>query len=268
MRFDGRFLHGAPSSRRVDRDAVATTAAAADRTEASGGSRGNQEHGVVKGAAAVGVESRVTFLCNIWLHHRPVCARPCPVATVAKMSKLLAFDNSARRLALSITSAGAAAEPQSSQLAASLAVASLLQPDPHQVVTVTYEEDNIPNSTHLVEPEHVAAGCERRRLCTGVDASAENVSLETFATNDVGQNDPHVFECLMPSLASCKAGLAAGYDNFALADRSVWAREHSWLRPGVLEQADSATAGTGTGTGTGARNAESIRGASKRPRRQ
>ena len=61
MRFDGRMLHAAPSSRRT--------------TGQEREGRGDDE-------------TRITFLCNVWLNHRPVCSRPAPSGVVEKMSQL------------------------------------------------------------------------------------------------------------------------------------------------------------------------------------
>lgn len=223
MRFDGRFLHGAPSSRRIDREA-APAVTTCTRTAATGAPDDDADDEEEVDA------TRYTFLVNIWLNHRPVCSRTCPEATVERMSKLLELDASTGRCY------------QTSPELLPTAAAPLLEPDALQPDLIIVDERPEQDSS----VGFVSSVCQN-----GTDRDDNTCGPERFATNDVGTNDPHVFECMMPTLGFCEEGLAQGMDNFAVADRSAGAEASSWLKKKEAAVAANTTEG---------------RGGSKRPR--
>lgn len=176
MRFDGRYLHAAPASRRVDRKAVST---------------------------------RYTFLCNIWLNHRPICSRPCPSSIVQKMSKLLHFSAESRQLV--------AGRREKSDV--EVTSEPLLQADSTlPAVAVVEERLESRASCCLRATSHGANRCDG---CGGRSSKDPCCAEEVYETNDVGQTNPHVLRLALPSLEFCR-----GEDNVAVVDsrrgRGAW----------------------------------------------
>ena len=180
MRFDGRYLHGAPASRRVDRQAVST---------------------------------RYTFLCNIWLNHRPICSRPCPQAIVDKMSHLLKF------------------APESRQLVAEHGTSGkhLLHSDGLPPAIAVVHNDDLESSVGCcLDAAICGANC-----CDGCSSHSDKqpcCTEEVHETNDVGQAKPHVLRLALPSLGFCTAA-----DNVAVIDKRH--ARGAWLLPGSVASA-------------------------------
>jgi hypothetical protein len=178
MRFDGRYLHAAPASRRVARDAVST---------------------------------RYTFLCNIWLNHRPICSRPCPEGVIEKMSKLLRFSADSRQLVSS-------AETSDVKLPSE----PLLQTDSNTLAVAVVEEGL--NSRAGCCLRVASRGANRCGGCVGRSSKDPCCTEELHETNDVGQKNPHVLRVPLPSLAFCE-----DEDNVAVVDTRR--DQEAWLLP-------------------------------------
>eukprot|EP01044_Picomonas_judraskeda_P019333 COSAG03_NODE_4053_length_1707_cov_1.921020_2_plen_408_part_00 len=178
MRFDGRFLHGAPAARRVDRKAVST---------------------------------RYTFLCNIWLNHRPICSKPCPQAVVEKMSQLLHFSAESRQLI---------GGPQHTDGTSSEALLQIDTQPP--AVAVVLEGLKSRAGGCLCAASREADQCD---VCGHQGSSKDPCCKEElYDTNDVAQAKPHGLRLALPSLDFCR-----GESNVAVVDTRR--DQGAWLLP-------------------------------------
>ena len=185
MRFDGRFLHGAPSSRRVE-----------PRLAPSGGPEEEDS-------------TRYTFLCNVWLHHRPVCSRPCPPATIQKMSRLLEFSPSSRRLSRCQPQESAAASPPAALLVEDEQLPALLDVDAVDCALESFPTNDVGHADAYVLKMNMPSS---QHCHTLVQAGTDNIAMLDRRTQADAVWLAPVAEANVPPAGKADAGEAATRD--------------------------------------------------------